>query len=254
MEAVVIHEQNPPIDLKGAKVVDGFPSVGLVSTIVANYLIDMLGLEQIAVMDHPSFPTLSVVHNAEPLSPVRVYAGVHKRKNGQEEKLAVFVSEFQPPSPLMRPIGDAMLAWAKKHEIDYVISPEGLILEGEAGEDDEVEVFALGSTPRMTKLIKENDVEAFTEGIITGVCGILLNVGKRIGVDVVSILAEAHANYPDARSAAQVMEVIARFLDIQVDLEPLIRQAEGFEKQIKHLQKKAAAGPKGQAASPSMYG
>ncbi|HUI38593.1 MAG TPA: PAC2 family protein, partial [Thermoplasmata archaeon] len=34
------------VDLEGAIVIDGFPSVGLVSSIVANYLIDTLEMEQ----------------------------------------------------------------------------------------------------------------------------------------------------------------------------------------------------------------
>ena len=70
----------------------GFPSIGLVSTIVANYLIDALNLRQVGALDSAEFPTLSVVHTGEPLSPVRIYAG----KLESEEKLAVFVSEFKP--------------------------------------------------------------------------------------------------------------------------------------------------------------
>ncbi len=253
MENVTIHEFAPDLDLKGARVIDGFPSVGLVSTIVANYLIDTLGLDQIGVMDHPNFPTLSVVHDAEPLSPVRIYGGRHDQ-GAKEQKLVVFVSEFQPPTPLMRPIGEAILDWSAQHEVDYVVSPEGLVLEGEAADDETVEVYALGTTERMRNVIRDQGVDPFQEGIITGVCGILLNVGKRRNMDVLSILAEAHANYPDARSAATLMEVIAGFLELDIDVEPLIRQAEGFEKQIKALQKRAAAAPKGSPESPSMYG
>ena len=73
---VTIHEFED-FDYQGAKVIDGFPSVGLVSTIAANYLIDMLKLKQVGIVDARHFPTLSVVHNGEPLNPVRIYAGTH---------------------------------------------------------------------------------------------------------------------------------------------------------------------------------
>ena len=50
------------VDLTNATAIAGFPSIGLVSTIVANYLIDALGLKQIGALNSPHFPTLSVVH------------------------------------------------------------------------------------------------------------------------------------------------------------------------------------------------
>lgn len=255
-QSVKIHIFDPAFDVSGAKLVDGFPSVGLVSTIAANYLIDSLKLKQIGVMDNVNFPTLSVVHNGEPLSPVRIYGG-EKTTDGakQREKLVVFVSEFQPSPQLIRPIAESILAWAKEKNCDYVISPEGLVLEGEAAEDERVEVYGVGSTPRTNTLLKDRGIPTFKEGIITGVSGVLLNVGKRERYDVVSILAEAHPNYPDARSAAVVIEVIAKLLNLSFNVQPLIREAEGFEQQIKALQKQAATkGARGEATTPSMYG
>ncbi|EQD25770.1 protein containing DUF75, partial [mine drainage metagenome] len=43
------------VDVEGAIVIDGFPSVGLVSSIVANYLIDTLEMEQIGIVESPAF-------------------------------------------------------------------------------------------------------------------------------------------------------------------------------------------------------
>lgn len=251
---VVVHEFDPQLDVAGAKLVDGFPSVGLVSTIAANYLIDSLKLKQIGVMDNLNFPTLSVVHNGEPLSPVRLYGGeITPTGTARKEKLVVFVSEFQPAPALVRPIAQAILEWANAKKCGYVISPEGLVLEGDEATDEKVEVYGLGSSPKTTALLKEKGVPTFKEGIITGVSGVLLNLARREGYEVVSILAEAHPNYPDARSAAVVIEVIGRLLGLKLDVAPLIREAEGFEQQIKQLQKKAATKEK-PPASPAMYG
>lgn len=254
-DKVTIHEFGPAFDVRGAKIVDGFPSVGLVSTIAANFLIDALKLKQIGVMDHEQFPTLSVVHHGEPLSPVRIYGGELTTKNGgAKERVVVFVSEFQPASQLVRPIAESILQWAKAKKADYVISPEGLVLEGEGEDPDKVEVYGIGSSPRLTAVLKENQVPAFREGIITGVSGVLLNMGKREGFDVINILAEAHANYPDARSAAVVIQVIAKLLGLTISVEPLLREAEGFESQIKALQRQASTKQKKETAAPGMYG
>src|SRR5439155_1574209 len=63
------------MDLRGATVIDGFPSVGLVSSIVANYLINALNLVQIGIMDSVYFPTVALVSDGQPMNPVRIYAG-----------------------------------------------------------------------------------------------------------------------------------------------------------------------------------
>jgi uncharacterized protein len=254
---VTIHEFDAGFDVAGAKIVDGFPSVGLVSTIAANYLIDALKLRQIGVMDNVNFPTLSVVHNSEPLSPVRIYGGeiAPAGDRGRREKIVVFVSEFQPAPALTRPIAESILEWARMRKCGFIISPEGLVLEGEGGDgEDKVEVYGIGSTAPANSLLRERGVAPFKEGIITGVSGVLLNLGKREKYDVLSILAEAHPNYPDARSAAVVIESIAKLLGLHINVEPLIREAEGFEQQIKRLQQKAASREHRAEAQTQMYG
>jgi uncharacterized protein len=244
------------MDLKGAKVIDGFPSVGLVSTIVANYLIDMLKLEQIGIMDAKNFPTLSVVHNGEPLNPVRIYAGDHKDDKGDTQRIVVFISEFQLAPHLVRPVTEALVDWARENEVSLIMSPEGILLEeGEEMGEDEVEVYAIGSTKDVQDQIKRKKIPLFTQGIITGVTGMLLNIGKREQMPVVSILAEAHGSYPDARSAATVIEVIGKLLGTKINVKPLYKEAEGFEKQIRQLRRQMDAFERGSGApSPSMYG
>jgi len=113
------------MDLSGALVIAGFPSIGLVSTIAANYLIDALNLKQIGALDSPHFPALSVVHTGEPLSPVRIYAGAQ----ASGEKVVVFVSEFKPKPHLINSISSAIMDWVRKKECKMLISPEGMVVE-----------------------------------------------------------------------------------------------------------------------------
>ena len=116
------------VDLKNATVIAGFPSIGLVSTIAANYLIDALDLKQIGCVTSPQFPALSVVHTGEPLSPVRIYSGV--QSNG--EKIVVFVSEFKPKPNLINDISETIMNWAKDQGCKLLISPEGMVVEGKS--------------------------------------------------------------------------------------------------------------------------
>ena len=81
------------MDVKGAIVIDGFPSVGLVSSIVANYLVNVLKLEQIGVVDSVFFPTVSLIRDSEPYNPVRIYAG-RKNDDGKGDQVVVLTMWF----------------------------------------------------------------------------------------------------------------------------------------------------------------
>jgi len=269
-------------NLRGATVIDGFPSIGLVSSIVANYLVNALELEQIGIMDSNFFPSISLIRNAQPLNTVRIYASERVRGNDEEDvdQIVVFISEFQPPPNLIKPIAAAILDWIQEQRCCRLISPEGLVIErpdedlveGDEDEEEEekaseeendiqakiknLELFAVGSTPTARKLLDDNDISPFIEGVITGVAGVLLNEGKRRDFDVISLLAEAHSNYPDARAAARIIEVLDRLvLNIHIDSKPLYKEAEAIEMQIKSIRSQAKTSKVMKAPpSPRMYG
>ncbi|UCG70428.1 MAG: proteasome assembly chaperone family protein [Thermoplasmata archaeon] len=274
MEEIKVYELTK-VDLRGATVIDGFPSVGLVSSIVANYLINFLKLNQIGIMDSVYFPTVSLVRDAEPLNPVRIYAGEKiTSPDGESDQIVAFISEFQPPPNLVKPIAHTMLDWAEEQKCKLLISPEGLVIdksdlekpdegsqesqeEGNDLEDEEelVDVYGIGSTSRAKNMLQTHDIALFTEGVITGVAGVLLNEGKSRDFDVISVMAEAHPDYPDARAAAKVIETIDKMLlHIHLDAKPLYIEAEKIEGQLKsiHAQAKPSK-PRKPAYAPSIY-
>lgn len=228
------------MDLRNAVVIDGFPSVGLVSSIVANYLIALLKLEYIAVMDSDSFPTLSLIRNGEPLGPARVYARPDLREG--EQQIVVFSTELQPSPNLLRDIGTAIMDFAIAQKCRLVISAGGLIIEREEGEEPdekgEIAVYGIASTEAAQELLLKADAEPFVEGVISGTAGVLLNEGKRRGVDVVTLLAEARPETADARAAALILATIDQMvLHLNLNVEPLCKEAERLEAQLKVLHK-----------------
>lgn len=266
------------VDLKDATVIDGFPSVGLVSSIVANYIVKVLSLEQVGVLDSDYFPALSLVRRSEPLDTVRIYAGPRVGSETSGDQIVVFISEFQPPPNIIRAIAGTMLDWLHDEKCRILYSPEGLVIEregpnsakppGEAGEAAEpldgapevaqlsareIETYGIGSTPRARKLLEDNHIKLFQEGVITGMAGVLLNQGKRRDFDVISLLAEANPQYPDARAAAKVIETLDKLiLHIRLDSGPLYDEAGVIEAQIKSVQKQTKS-PKA-TPMPHMYG
>ena len=240
------------VDLKGATVIAGFPSIGLVSTIAANYLIDALDLTQIGCVTSSQFPALSVVHTGEPLSPVRIYAG----SQNSHKKIVIFVSEFKPKPNLINAISETITSWANEKGCKLMISPEGMVVEGKSSDgEEEVEAYAIGSTESARGMLVEKKIPQFKNGIIAGVSGVLLNIGKQQGFEVISILAEAHPNYPDAKAAAAAINVMARLMSVEINVTPLYEESERIEKQLQKFHKQAKPMVSAaQAPQPSMYG
>ena len=258
-EDIVIYELKR-MDIRGATVIDGFPSVGLVSSIVANYLINTMKLTKIGIMVSVYFPTVSLVRDGVPQNPVRIYAG-EKVGDGPDssDQLVVFISEFQPPPNLVKPIASTILDWAEDQKCKMLVSPEGLVIDKESveidGKDEEMGVYGVGSTQWMRNELAKSGVNEFTEGVITGDAGVLLNEGRRRDFNVATVLAEAHPDYPDARAAAQVMEMINEFLlHIELDVSPLYHEAERIESQLKTIHKQAKDVKAPGQHQPSMYG
>jgi len=240
------------IDLSNATVIAGFPSIGLVSTIAANYLIDALNLKQIGCIKSSQFPALSVVHTGEPLSPVRIYAG----NQGNGKKIVVFVSEFKPKPNLINGISDAIMKWAKDKKCKFLISPEGMVVEGKENKGNRVvDAYAIGSTENARSMLLSKNIAQFKNGIIAGVSGVLLNLGKQADFEVISILAEAHPNYPDAKAAAAAINVMALIMGIEINVTPLYEESERIERQLQKFHKQAKPMVSAsQAPQPNMYG
>ncbi|MEW5937007.1 MAG: PAC2 family protein [Candidatus Thermoplasmatota archaeon] len=236
------------VDLRGATVLDGFPSVGLVSSIVANYLINVLNMKQIGLMDSLYFPTVSLVRDAVPLHPVRIYASERAGMDREGDILVVFISEFQPPPNLVKPIATAMIDWAVDQRCKMVLSPEGLVIDREGSEEgtmNDVAVYGVASDPGIHTEILRYGVKEFGEGVITGVAGVLLNEGKRRDFPVATLLAEARPDFPDARAAAKVIEVIDKMLlATKLDAKPLYEEAERIESQLRQIHKQTESAKK----------
>lgn len=233
------------IDFRDAVVLDGFPSVGLVSSIVSNYLVTLLSLDYVGFLDSPHFPAVTVIRDGIPMASARIYARGDAQPN--DTQLAIFTSEFQPHTDITKSLGETIIKWTIENRCRMIVSVGGLVIEREengkekAAEDTtEVAVYGIASTPRATKYLEAADVEPFVEGIITGTSGILLREGKKRGFDVVVLLTEARQNIADAKASVLLMAAIdAMVLKMSLDMGPLIKEAENLEAELKTLKKDA---------------
>ncbi|MCX8173061.1 MAG: PAC2 family protein [Thermoplasmata archaeon] len=217
------------VKCENAVFVEAFPSVGLIGSIVGNFLVDSFKLERVATIVSDYFPPVAIVRNSVPSHPVRIYGN---------DRILVFLSEFVPDPFLTKELSELILELAKTRKCSMIISPEGVVYNGSSEENHGI--YGVGSTPKMRKLLEEHNITALRDGIISGISGMLLADGELNGIDVLCLLAESNPKIPDARAAIRIVHILDELLpDIEIDVAPLEAQAAMFEKMFKESVEKA---------------
>ena len=241
------------IDLSDAMLVVAFPTVGLISSIAGHFIIDQLKLESVGAIISDQFMPAAVIHNSTPQPPVRIYAG--KQKCGPNQmctKLAIIISEFMPPLESIKPLVDKILDWAQQKNCNFIVSLEGMHMAN----PKQPKTFGVASTDEMKQVLLKNQIEEIKEGMITGDSGVFLYQGALLNRNVICLLAEAHASFPDSRAAGLLLEKLDIMLpDIKIDPEPLYKQADEIEKKIRaFMQQSKPTAPTLPPIPHSMYG
>jgi uncharacterized protein len=216
---LILHEYKPD-RFENGMVIVGFPSVGLVSSIAANFIIRTMNLERVAGAMSKEFPPYTLVHDGVPSPPVRIYAG-ERKCNGEGEKceqLIAIAAEFMPKPEMVKPLSDIIMDWCQHKGIKTIVTLEGINWQS----PEEPRIFGVGSTDAARAMLHKYGVEEMKEGMVSGIYGVLLFEGEMRGVDVICLLGPARANFPDARGSAKLLEIVAKMLpELKIDPEPL---------------------------------
>ena len=230
---IIVHEYGRE-KYPDAMAVVGFPSIGLVSSIAANFIIRTLSLSRVAGAISQDFPPYTLVHDGVPSPPVRFYAGKRKcdKRNGEQcQQIVAIAAEFMPKPDLVKPLADSIVKWCKEKEIRTILTLEGI---NWLDKGEEATIFGVGSTPKARDILERYDIQEMKEGMVSGMSGVLLFEGERMRIDVICLLGPAKTDFPDARGSARLLEVVARMLpELKLDPDPLYKEAEEIEKQIK---------------------
>lgn len=228
-----IHEYHDNIFESGMMII-GFPSVGLVSSIATNYVVRTSGLNRIAGILSSDFPPYTLINSGVPSPPVRIYAGDRKCTSTELcKQIVAVVAEFMPKPETVKPLAEALLDYCAEKGIRTVVTLEGVARPG----NTDAPPMGVGSTPAARDMLARYGVEEMKEGIISGISGVLLYEGERRDLDVMCLLGTARSEFPDARGSARLLEVVAKMLpELKIDPDPLYREAEEMEKQLKKAQ------------------
>ena len=221
--------------LKGAMMVVGFPTHGLVGSVAVSFLVHSLDMTAVGYMISEQFPPTVIMEEGVVSAPVRIYASKTVCGIDQKcEQLVVAISDIQPPAEMLNDLGKVLLDWAEAKGISLVVAVEGQPLEEEVtGDARVVAMVNRAAAPILGKYHLDP-----ANGVVTGFAGGLLLSAIGRATPVLCVVAQAHKDYPDARAAAKVIETINPLVPMLVlDTKPLREKARQIELEVrKNLQ------------------
>ncbi len=238
---------NKPVGDK-TLVITCFPSIGMVSSIVAHYLIDHLELEFVGGIVDDRLPPIAILKNGEPLPPIRAYSGKQQCSIHGCSEVILLMSELVVPDPLVHRLVWTMLEWSKDNNIEAGVLIDAFAKDGMNGsldgsepvinyEDTEgIDVIGIGANDATRELLSSLGIQLAESGVVRGMNGGILAEAMRRGIDTMSLMVEADPRFPDARAAAALIERLNILLPtIDLDHKPLLEEAEEIEMSIKAM-------------------
>ncbi|MEM4240162.1 MAG: PAC2 family protein [Candidatus Woesearchaeota archaeon] len=205
---------------KGATVIEGFPGLGLVGTIATGFLLDHLKCEKIGSYYFEDPPATLAVHGDKIIEPIGIYYN--------KEYNLVIVHAITSAQGMEFHAADLILHLCKQINASQVITLEGV----GSSEIEETRGFFYTDHPQLKKTMESLGISCLGEGIIMGVTAALL---MRNQLPALSLFAETHSKLPDSKAAAKIIEILDKVLNLKVNYEPLLKQAEEFEKKLKGM-------------------
>jgi uncharacterized protein len=217
--------------VKDSMLVIGFPTFGLVGSVAASYLVHAMDMKLIGHMLSDEFPPVVVMENGVVEMPVRVYAtqvvcGVDNKCN----QLVVVLSDIQPPVEMLNPMAEVILNWAEEREVSLVVALEGHPFRDDSMTDAKLVAMANKSATS----IFDRYGFAKANGMVTGFTGALLLSSVERKIPVLSLVTQAHKDYPDANAAAMLLEALNPLVPLMlIDTKPLREKAVQIENEMR---------------------
>ena len=208
-------------DVKDAVVLEGSPELGLIGNILGWLLVEELKMKQIGYIDSKDFPPLAVLYKGIALHPFRIYS---------TDGIVLFLSDFIIPPTVSYDMSNAIVDWMEKNNSKELITFNSMVVMEKSDS-----VAAAANSKDSLKRLGDLDLPILPFGNVNGLSGSLLTRTATRDIPASCLFAEVLNQYPDPRAAASLVNVLNKMLNIEVNAEPLLKEADEIEDRLKEL-------------------
>jgi uncharacterized protein (TIGR00162 family) len=229
MNVEIVYEERP--DLRDPIFIEGLPGVGNVGKLAAEHLLEEVGAKRFAVVFSKFFPPQVLVEDDGTIKLVRNELFYYRRKDGDGPDLILLVGDYQGLTPEGQyELASAIIDLCDDMNVQRIYTLGGF---GVGKMVEEPRVLGAATTGELVEEMKANDV-IFSRGEpgsgIVGASGLLLGLGHMKGIEAVCLMGETSGYFIDPSAARQLLIVLSRLLDLQVDLSKLEEKADQIER------------------------
>ncbi len=211
---------------KNVIMLEGFPGFGFVGTIATEAIMDHLKPKLIGRVFSDKLPALIAVHDSKLVEPLGIF---------YDEKSNILITHAVANiNGLEWELSQAVLSVASQVKAAEIISLEGIgTFSPLADVKASNKAFYYTNSDEAKKKFESLGVLPLKEGIIVGVTGTLILRAYKQKVSC--IFGETHSKLPDSRAAAAIIDILDKYLKLNIPFKPLLKKAEEFEKKIEGI-------------------
>ena len=222
MVCIVRFHEKPK--LRDPVLIEGLPRIGLVANIVALHLIRQLGARLFGEVYCSSFQNVAIPTEEGSLKFPMSQLYYHKGTVGERDLIILYGNTQALTTRGQYELCSRILDVAQEMGCRYVITLGGY---RPGREVKEPKLYYAASDIEVAEEVRSLGAEAL-RGQIFGVAGLLIGLGKLLGMRGFCLLAETPGTRPDVDAAREVLKGISRVLGLRVSLD-------GVEEAVKAL-------------------
>jgi uncharacterized protein len=207
---------------KNVTIIQGFPGFGMVGSISTEFLIKHLETREIGTVRLKEIAPILAIHGGKIVPPVGIY---------YNEKYNLVILNFLTKGADHEwGFADLVHQLANEFEAKEIIAIEGVTSQLVLTKQD---VFTFSNDEKHKEKLKSQGFKLLEEGIILGVSAALL-LNKNI-CNLTAFFSLTASTMPDSNASAEIIKSLDKYLNLDIDYNPLYDQAREFEEKIKKI-------------------
>jgi uncharacterized protein (TIGR00162 family) len=224
-------------DPKEFILISGFPGIAYIGKLSVEYLVQQLKAEKIAEIYSKFFPPYTLIKKDGVVELLKNELYYLKHKNTNFVFLSGNAQAFSPEGQFE--VVEEILKWCEDRGLKKIYSIAAYATNKTINKPV---IYGTSTKKENLEEFKKLGVVPLDEGVIIGENGLIIGLAKKKNIQAVCLLGETRGYQTptgqyliDAKAAKAVISVLIKSLDLEINMDPLDKQAKDMDELIKKM-------------------